>query len=76
MSAIMALSIPETMAKKPVSKTLIRKAVKAKKPSVKKALVKAAKGTAARRKPLASQKKADAEAFEGCALRSQILPLG
>jgi endonuclease-3 len=65
----MGLSIPEIMAKTSVSKKLIRKAATAKKPSVKKALTKAAKGTAARRKPLAKQKQADAEAFEGVGKR-------
>ena len=57
------------MAKKSPSKTLVRKAAKVKKPSVKKALIKAAKGKAATKKPEATQKKADAKAFEGTAKR-------
>ena len=63
------MSIPEIMTKKSLRKTLVRKAAKVKKPSVKKALTKAAKGKAPHKKPVARQKKADAEAFAATAKR-------
>ena len=57
------------MAKKSARKKPVTPAAKVKKPSVKKALTRAAKGKAAKPKPLAKQKKADADAFQGTAKR-------